>query len=55
MTADADGRDRRVDFLTRAMTVVAECGGEAMSFWAGVPKPGVTREQARGWLLQGVE
>ena len=55
LTADPDGRARRVDFLTRALTVVAETGGEAMSFWAGVPKPGVTREQARGWLLEGVE
>ncbi len=55
LTADPDGRARRVDFLTRALTVVAETGGEAMSFWAGVPKPGVTREQARGWLLDGVE
>ena len=26
-----------------------------MSFWAGVPKPGVTPEQARSWLLHGVE
>ena len=33
---------KRVDFLTRALTVVAETGGEAMSFWAGVPKRGVT-------------
>ena len=55
LTADPDGRARRVDFLTRALTVAAETGGEAMSFWAGVPKPGVTREQARGWLLEGVE
>ncbi len=55
LTADADGRAYRVDFLTRALTVVAECGGEAMSFWAGVPKPGVPRDQARTWLLEGVE
>ena len=55
VTADPDGRARRVDFLTRALTVAAETGGEAMSFWAGVPKPGVTREQARSWLLEGVE
>ena len=55
LSADPDGRARRVDFLTRALTVAAETGGEAMSFWAGVPKPGVTREQARGWLLEGVE
>ena len=55
VSADETGRARRVDFLTRALTVVAECGGEAMSFWAGVPKPGVSAEQARGWLLEGVE
>ena len=55
LTADADGRARRVDFLCRALTVAAETGGEAMSFWAGVPKPGVAREQARAWLLEGVE
>ena len=55
LTAAEEGRARRIDFLTRALTVVAECGGEAMSFWAGVPKPGVTTEQARAWLLEGVE
>ncbi len=55
LSADPDGRARRVDFLTRALTVVAETGGEAMSFWAGVPKPGVSREQAKGWLAEGVE
>ena len=54
VSADPDGRARRVDFLTRALTVVAETGGEAMSFWAGVPKPGVAREQAQGWLREGV-
>ena len=54
VSADPDGRAHRIDFLTRALTVVAETGGEAMSFWAGIPKPGVEREQARGWLLEGV-
>ena len=55
VTADADGRARRVEFLSRALEVAAETGGEAMSFWAGVPKPGVDAQQARGWLLGGVE
>ncbi len=54
LAAEPEGRARRIDFLTRALTVVAETGGEAMSFWAGVPKPGVTHDQARGWLLDGV-
>ncbi len=54
VSTDPDGRALRLDFLTRALTVVAETGGEAMSFWAGVPKPGVSREEARGWLMEGV-
>ena len=55
LSPDPAGRARRVEFLGRALTVVAETGGEAMSFWAGVPKPDVSRAQAHGWLLEGVE
>ncbi len=55
VTADPEGRARRVEFLSRALEVAAETGAEAMSFWAGVPRPGVTSEQARGWVLEGVE
>jgi sugar phosphate isomerase/epimerase len=54
VTADPDGRALRIDFLTRALQVVAETGGEAMSFWAGVPKPNVDPADARNWLLDGV-
>ncbi len=54
VSADAAGRARRVEFLTRALRVVAETQGEAMSFWAGVPKPGVDHEQARDWLRDGI-
>ena len=54
VTADAAGRARRVEFLKRAMEVAAETGADAMSFWAGVPKPGVDRAEARGWLREGV-
>ena len=54
VSADPDGRALRVDFLSHALQVVAETGGEAMSFWAGVPKPGVDRADAQGWLQDGV-
>ena len=54
VSADPDARALRIDFLTRALQVVAETGGEAMSFWAGVPKPGVDRTEARQWLLDGI-
>ena len=55
LTADPDGRARRVDFLFRALEVAAETGADAMSFWAGVPKPGVKPDDARRWLRQGAE
>lgn len=50
----ATGRPLRVAFLQRAIDVAAILGSEAVSFWAGVPKPGVTREQATLWLREGV-
>ncbi|MGI4939843.1 MAG: sugar phosphate isomerase/epimerase family protein [Janthinobacterium lividum] len=53
LTADPAGRARRVEFLSRALEVAADTGADAMSFWAGVPKPGVSRDQARSWLLDG--
>ena len=55
VTADAAGRARRVAFLGRALEVAAETGADAMSFWAGVPKPGVGRDDAMAWLRDGVE
>ncbi len=53
LTADPAGRARRIEFLSRALEVAADTGADAMSFWAGVPKPGVSRDQARVWLLDG--
>ncbi|WP_426954649.1 sugar phosphate isomerase/epimerase family protein [Muricoccus radiodurans] len=54
LTASAEGRDRRVAFLNRATDIGAILGAEAMSFWAGVPRPGVDREQAWTWLRDGI-
>ena len=55
VTADPAGRARRIAFLHRAIDVGAILGAEAVSFWAGVPKPGVDRDEARGWLRAGLE
>ena len=55
LAADATGRARRVEFLSRALEVAAETDADAMSFWAGVPKPGVSPEDATAWLHDGVE
>ena len=54
VTAHPAGRARRVDFLRRCLDVCAECGGETVSFWAGVPKAGVDRGEAWRWLADGV-
>ena len=55
VTAASEGRARRVEFLSRALEVAADTGADAMSFWAGIPKPGVAAPQAHGWLRAGVE
>ena len=54
VTADPAGRARRVAFLHRAIDVAAILGSEAVSFWAGVPKPGVGRAEAEAWLRDGL-
>jgi sugar phosphate isomerase/epimerase len=36
LTADPADRQRRVEFLRRAIDVAAELGSEAMSFWSGI-------------------
>jgi sugar phosphate isomerase/epimerase len=49
-----EGRAWRVEFLQRAVDIAAMLGSETVSFWAGVPKPGVPREQALTWLKEGL-
>ncbi|WP_167736805.1 sugar phosphate isomerase/epimerase family protein [Nocardioides sp. 1609] len=49
-----EGRDRRVDYLHRAVEVAADLGAEAVSFWSGILPTGV--DAATGWdrLVAGV-
>ncbi len=54
VSADAAGRARRLAFLRRAIDIGALLESEAVSFWAGVPKPGVDRLAAREWLRDGL-
>jgi len=44
----------RIDFLKRAIEIAHGCAGEAVSFWAGVPQPGVSYDQAWRYLEAGV-
>ena len=50
VTPAAEGRAHRVAFLCAAIDTAAILGSECVSFWAGVPQPGVSRAQALTWL-----
>ena len=54
VSPEPDGRARRVEFLWRAMQIAAACGAEAVSFWAGVVRAGVSQDDARAYLHAGV-
>lgn len=54
VSPEPEGRARRLDFLVRAAEVAAATRAEAVSFWAGAPRPGVDPDDARKWLLEGV-
>ena len=54
VSPEPDGRARRVEFLWRAMRIAAACGAEAVSFWAGVVRGGVSQDDARAYLHAGV-
>jgi ribosomal protein S12 methylthiotransferase accessory factor len=54
VTADPAGRARRLAYLRLACDLAGVLGAEAVSFWAGVPRPGVDRGKAWRWLVDGV-
>jgi sugar phosphate isomerase/epimerase len=51
----AEGRDRRVDLLCRAVRIAADLGAEAVSFWSGTLPEGTDSEEGWRRLLVGVE
>jgi sugar phosphate isomerase/epimerase len=53
ITSSPEGRKRRRDFLIRACEIAALLESEAVSFWAGVPRPGVSGAEAWNWLVEG--
>ena len=54
VTADAEGRARRLAYLRLACDLAEVLQAEAVSFWAGVPQPGVDSDDAWRWLVDGV-
>ncbi len=54
VTPDAAGRARRLAYLRTACDLAEVLGAEAVSFWTGVPRAGVDRAEAWGWVVDGV-
>ena len=54
VSAEPEGRTRRIEFLTRAFEVAADTGAEIVTFWAGRPAPQLDAAQVRDWLYSGV-
>lgn len=49
-----EGRNRRIEFLKRAVDLAAIARAEAVSFWAGVKSEKVSGEQAQIFLREGL-
>jgi len=54
LSAFAEGRKKRVEFLKLAIDLAAITRAEAVSFWAGVPEAEVSRQQAHEFLREGL-
>lgn len=54
LSPEPEGRAHRLDFLYRCAEVAAATDAEAVSFWAGVPRPGVDPTEAHRWLIEGI-
>ena len=52
ISATADGRARRIEFLCRCIDIAKELNSDAVSFWSGVRR-GTDEPPARQWLLDG--
>jgi sugar phosphate isomerase/epimerase len=53
LTADPAERWRRVEFLRRAIDVAAELGSDAVSFWSGIRREGISEPAAFDRLTEG--
>ena len=52
VSATAEDRQRRLEFITRAIEIGVELSASAVSFWSGLPDPGVQNGEARKYLLE---
>jgi L-ribulose-5-phosphate 3-epimerase len=53
ISAEANGRNVRLNFLKRAVDIAARLGGQALSFWSGIRYAEVEDAAAWDWLVAG--
>ena len=49
-----EGRERRLAFLKECVLTAETLGAKVVAFASGVKQPGVAKEQAQTWLVEGV-
>jgi sugar phosphate isomerase/epimerase len=54
LTAESDGRARRVEFYRHAIRCAAELGSDCVSIWSGVLRDAIGREAALDRLAEGM-
>jgi sugar phosphate isomerase/epimerase len=53
VSAEAEGRERRLDFLRRAVGIARELNADAVSFWAGSVRDGAAGPEWMDRLVEG--
>ncbi|MDJ0820089.1 MAG: sugar phosphate isomerase/epimerase family protein [Desulfobacterales bacterium] len=53
ISADPEGRRKRLHFYKRALDIAARLEAEALSFWSGIRNGDVSETDAWDWLVQG--
>ena len=54
VSADARGRERRIDFYKHAVDCAAALGSDCVSLWSGVLRDSISSEQAMNRLVEGL-
>ncbi|MDY6843380.1 MAG: sugar phosphate isomerase/epimerase family protein [Thermodesulfobacteriota bacterium] len=55
ISAEAQGRTLRLDFLKRALYIASRLGAEAISLWSGKKPDSVSDREAWQWLAEGCQ
>jgi sugar phosphate isomerase/epimerase len=55
MTADTAARERRIDFLCRAIDIASSLGSRCVSLWSGIVRDDVSDDEAWRRLTDGLE